>query len=112
MLELKKYLASWRVFRAKCDRKVKIAGCHINNKCWNKLKEFHLEEYLCKMDKPFKFLFRIKVEKPKLYNSTKGMSRLYHKYKNERKALFQDELSDKSIFERHLFYVTEKKDLQ
>ena len=108
MKELEDYYCSWERFRVKCDKKVKEADCYINNKSWNKLKEFHLEEYLKKIKKPFKFLIMVKFKKPHIYKTTKGMARMYHEYKRKRRELFPTEMADIDIFAKNKFYITSK----
>jgi hypothetical protein len=74
------YVENWNEFRKYCEQRAKNSDCHINNKGWHKLKEFHLENYLKNLQSPFGFLFKIKFRYPEIFNSVKCMSRYYYKY--------------------------------
>lgn len=77
---LEEYLAQWREFEKHCERRAKAANCHINAKNWQKLKEFHLENYLQTIDNPFGFLFVVKIRYSNICRQINCMPRLYHKY--------------------------------
>lgn len=74
------YLDLWSKFKFCCEHRAKIADCYINNKGWQKLREYHLNEFLSDIDNPFGFLFRIKFRYPNIYREVKCMPRYYHKY--------------------------------
>lgn len=74
------YVENWHEFRKYCEQKAKNSDCHINNKGWNKLKEFHLENYLKNVQSPFGFLFKIKFRYPEIYNSVRCMPKFYYKH--------------------------------
>lgn len=83
--EVQLYLHMWSEFKFCCEHKAKIADCHINNKGWQKLKEYHLEEYLKDMDNPYGFLFKIRFRYKDVYREVHCMPRFYYKYLRLRK---------------------------
>lgn len=74
------YVENWNKFRKYCEQRAEKANCHINNKGWNKLKEYHLEMYLKEVTSPFGFLFKIKFRHPEIYRTVKCMPKFYCRY--------------------------------
>jgi hypothetical protein len=74
------YKNNWEVFRKYCENKAKDSDCHINNKGWQKLREYHLENYLQSVDTPYGFLFTIKFRHRNLYTQIKCMPKIFYKY--------------------------------
>ena len=65
--------------------KEKIEGrCHMNNKGWAKLTDFHLNNFLKELENPFGFLYNVKSFHKKIYSRTPCMVRYYNKYKRRR----------------------------
>ena len=87
MKQLDLYKIDWMRFKDYCDQKAKAADCYINNKGWQKLKEYHLSHYLNNMENPFAFLYNIRLKHRNIYCQVKCMPRYYHKYLKERQKL-------------------------
>ena len=88
MKELIEYMDSWTRFKSYCDDKIKKSDCYLNNKNWEKLREWHMEDYLTQIEQPFHFLFELKYYNRKTYESIKCLPRLYHEYKRKREIMF------------------------
>ena len=82
--EVQLYLDLWSKFKFCCEHKAKIADCHINSKGWQKLKEFHLEEFLRNNQNPYGFLFKVRHRYRHVYRDVHCMPRFYHKYLKQR----------------------------
>lgn len=82
------YLLHWSQFEKYCEKKAKEADCYINNKGWQKLKEYHLEMYLKGTPNPFGFLFNIKMRHRNIYKQIHCMPKFYHKYLKLRQKEF------------------------
>jgi len=81
--DLSKYLDSRNAF--KLYIKAKVEGkCHVNNKGWVKLVEYHLDGYLSDIENPFAFLYNIKHFHRSVYYSTPSMRRHFYKHKSYR----------------------------
>lgn len=83
MRDLIEYLDSKERFQHYIKQKVE-GRCHVNNKGWNKLYEFHLSNYLEELKNPFGFLYNVKNFHKNVYRSTPCMVRYYHKYRRRR----------------------------
>jgi hypothetical protein len=88
MKEPQIYITDWNHFYKYCDKKAKTADCRINNKGWGKLREYHLENYLKRVQNPYGFLFNIKFNYKYLYNKNQCLSKFFHKYSRIRKKSF------------------------
>jgi len=97
MKDPKLYLGDWSKFKAYCEQRAKIANCHINNKGWNKLREFHLSNFLKGLENPYGFLFSIRFTHRKIFKEVKCMSKYYRKYSIKRQELF--DTRSKSVVE-------------
>lgn len=70
--------------------KDKVDGrCHMNNKGWAKIVDFHLDNYLKELENPFGFLYNVKNFHNNIYNSTPCMVRYYHKYRRRRQMYWE-----------------------
>lgn len=84
MREVNNYQTQWNGFRLCCEQRAKKANCCINNKGWQRLREFHLENYLKTVENPFGFLYLIKLRHRHIYSQIQCMPRLYSKYLRKR----------------------------
>lgn len=82
------YLTDWNSFKEYCEDKAKIADCHINNKGWRKLRDYHLDSYLKNIDNPFAFLFNMRFRYRKIFNRVGCMHKYYSKYMRKREIAF------------------------
>jgi len=82
------YKQSWEDFRRYCEKRAETADCYINNKGWQKLREFHLENFLKETKAPYGFLFMIKFRHQYLFNQIKCLPKLYHKYAKKHREQF------------------------
>ena len=76
--DIDEFLASWEQFKQYCDKKAKDR-CKLNTYSWKKLSEFHLEEFLKKVESPFGFLFRAKMFRPEVFRQRAEMRKMYYK---------------------------------
>lgn len=83
------YITHWNQFREYCEKRAKDADCYINNKGWQKLREYHLENYLKAIKHPFGFLFKIKFRYPHIYSQVKCMPRFYYRYARLNRERFE-----------------------
>lgn len=79
MNQLDKYREEWAIFQRYCEKRAKLSDCHINNKGWQKLREFHLENFIEDVKNPFGFLYNIKFKHKSLYHEIHCIPRLYHR---------------------------------
>ena len=82
------YQSNWMDFKTYCDKRAKYSECYINSKGWNKLKDYHLNNYLQDMENPFGFLYNIRRQHKDLYYQVKCMPKYYYKYLRKRQQLF------------------------
>jgi hypothetical protein len=92
-VQVEKYLDSWFDFQRYCERKAK-GRCDLTNNCWRRLKEYHLEDYLTKIKRPFAFIFMVKYQCNDLYNEIPCMNKFYYKYLKKRNDSFNVAMSD------------------
>lgn len=78
--EVQLYLHLWSKFKFYCENKAKLSDCHINSKGWQKLKEYHLENFLKESENPYGFLFKVKLRHKSLYRDFHCMPKFYYKY--------------------------------
>ena len=83
MKELISYLDSKERFEHYIKRKIE-GRCHVNNKGWAKLTEYHLGNYLKELENPFGFLYNVKTFHKSVYRRTPCMVKFYHKYHKAR----------------------------
>lgn len=88
MRELIEYLESRDLFVYHTKKKIE-GKCHINNKGWAKLDDYHLDKFLIKIDNPFGFLFNVKSFHTDLYSDISCMPRYYHKYRRKREVYWE-----------------------
>ena len=88
MREPIEYLENWDIFRKHCENRAKVAECHINNKNWQKLKEYHLDGYLKSINNPYGFLFNIRFYYKNIWRQVYCMPKYYHKYLRLRQKEF------------------------
>ena len=91
------YLDSWLKFKFCCEHRAKIADCHINAKGWQKLKEYHLEDFLKRVENPYGFLFRIRLRHRSVYRDVHCMAKLFHKYSRLRQKEMEDNSTRKYV---------------
>lgn len=96
MKEIEEYLASWTVFRNKCEEKVK-GVCYINNKGWVKLRDYHMEQWLKNHKSPFGFMFKLKHQYYSVYKTIPCASKWYHVTRVKRQAKFEMNVADKFV---------------
>jgi hypothetical protein len=77
-----KYEEDWLVFRKKIEDKIK-GRCIINNKNWKKLRDFHFEEFIKTVPKPYGLLFRM-IYMSNIHKEIPCIHRVYRKYKKEK----------------------------
>ena len=85
------YIQNWHEFKLYIDKKVKDK-CELSNKNWNKLRQWHLENYLNGMVSPFGFLFKMKYFYPEMYERIEGMPRMYGHYRQVREQSFRNKV--------------------
>ena len=86
--QVSNYLNSWYKFRRYCELKAKNR-CELNNNSWRKLEEWHLEDFLNKIDNPFGFLYKLKIFNPEVYYRTQGINNQYNRELSNRQQLIQ-----------------------
>lgn len=84
MRELENYLNGWNQFRQYCEKRAKDSDCYINNKGWQKLREFHLENHLNNLANPFGFLYNIRIRHRRVFSEAQCMSKFYYIYLRKR----------------------------
>jgi hypothetical protein len=94
--DVDEYLASWEQFKEYCDKKAKDR-CKLNSYSWHKLSEFHLEEYLKKIESPFGFLFRAKMFRPDVFKQRSEMRRMYYKCLYDRQKSFIGNIEERGM---------------
>jgi hypothetical protein len=72
------FYLSWNRFKERCESRAKNR-CIITNSCWKKLKRYHTEMFLQKIENPFAFLFYMRYIKKKEYYDN-YLNHYYHKY--------------------------------
>ena len=87
---LRNYLIDWESFRSKCDKKVKDR-CHLSRKNWKKLREWHFEQFLGTIDKPFGFLFKMRYWNADIFNSIPSSYMYFHIYRKKREQSFENQ---------------------
>ena len=99
------YLAHWRQFEQYCEKRAKDADCHISNKNWQRLKEFHLKQYLRGIPNKFGWLFNIKIRHQYIFQDVRCMNRIYYKYLQKQKEEIQSNFSNLSEFTRYKYKI-------
>lgn len=94
MKDQKIYLSDWKKFKEYCEDRAKQADCHINNKGWHKLREYHLSNFLKDLDNPYRFLFSTKYAHRKIFNEVRCMTKYYRKYLQEKKESLDSRVKD------------------
>ena len=88
MKEPENYKSDWGQFRDHCNKRAKQADCYINGKGWQKLREYHLENYVNEMSNPYGFFFNIRKKHLPLYREVRCMPKFYYKYLRLRQKEF------------------------
>lgn len=83
---ISEYLNSWVQKRIDCELQAK-GKAKLNNYCWRKLRKYHLQNYLDKIDNPFSLLFDMKY-KQKMQKQIEGLNSLYYKELEKRQEKF------------------------
>ena len=73
---INEYETSWFEFQRQCEQKIK-GRCILNNTCWRKLKEWHIQEFTKKLDNPRSFFIHLKWKRPDIFHSVMGIYSLY-----------------------------------
>ena len=85
MSQLTEYFDSWGKYQIHI--KAKIDGvCHVNNKGWKKLQDYHLDNHLKQLENPHSFLFNVKYFHKGVYKRVPPMAKYYHRYHRRRVA--------------------------
>lgn len=82
------YIQHWDSFRKYCEGRAKDADCYINSKGWQKLREYHLRQYLKGVQNPYGFLFNIRMRHRNMYRQVQCMPKLYYKYLRKKQKEF------------------------
>jgi hypothetical protein len=75
--EIVDYLDNWEQFQKRCLDKCKKFECQLSTKNWEKLREWHLENYIHKLNNPIGFFINVKNKHFRLYMSIKSMRRIH-----------------------------------
>jgi hypothetical protein len=76
------YESDWLVFRKKIEEKAK-GRCVINNKNWGKLRDYHFEICLKKVNNPYGFVFKM-INLHKIYQHVPCAYSVYYRYKKKK----------------------------
>tara|TARA_R100000951_G_scaffold29349_1_gene25433 strand:+ start:477 stop:812 length:336 start_codon:yes stop_codon:yes gene_type:complete len=94
MKEPEIYKQDWNNFRGYCNKRAKEADCYINGKGWQKLREFHLHNYVQSIKNPYGFFFNIRMRHKPLYREVRCMPKYYYKYLKLRQKEFDSPSRD------------------
>lgn len=96
MKEVRAYLTSWLNFRNQCEEKIK-GRCHINNKGWVKLRDYHMEQWLKSHKAPFGFMFKLKHQYYEVYKTIPCAPKWYHVTRLQRQVKFEMNVARKFV---------------
>lgn len=90
-IDINDYLISWAVYRIDCDLKARNRA-KINADGWRKLRQFHLEQYVSKVESPFFFMFALKFKHQKVFKQISSANEIYKVSLQKRQTIFQEKL--------------------
>jgi hypothetical protein len=84
---INEYLESW--VQKRIDYELMAKGrAKLNKDCWRKLRTYHMQNYVKKLDNPFSFLFNLKFKHRELGKHIPCINTLYYKELEKRQAKF------------------------
>jgi hypothetical protein len=84
---VEQYLESW--VHKRIDYELMAKGrAKLNKDCWRRLRTYHLQSYVKKLDNPFGFLFKLKFRHRELHRQVPSINDLYYRELHRRQEKF------------------------
>ncbi len=89
-IDITSYLDSWATYFIDCELRAK-GRAKLNNDAKRKLRQYHLEQYVKRMDAPFGFIFALKYKHQRIYRQIACANEVYKLSFQQRQKQFEEQ---------------------